>query len=147
MLMSRMFQIAAVVAPVSAEIVTATFNALYDDPSRPLSEVSCWRKDVGFMPHLDWKLQKDAVGFIGIDSLSRLNTANCFSCWMISYNGKTISLLAIDGSNSGVVMSLDALQSLTDGRALELDHIDVNAIEVDTSHCGIQAQKLHAHDF
>nr|ABE97921.1 snodprot2 [Trichoderma virens] len=146
MLASRLFQIAAIVAPVSADIVSATFDTIYDDPSRSLSEVACWRKPTGFMPNLDWKLQKDAVGFIGVDSITRLNSSKCFSCWTLEYNDKSISLLALDGADSGIVMSLNALQFLTDGRAHELGRVDIYATEVDTSKCGYR-KKLHAYDF
>ncbi|KAL7933108.1 hypothetical protein V8C35DRAFT_304940 [Trichoderma chlorosporum] len=147
MLASRLFQIVTIVAPVSAGIVSATFDTLYDDPSRSLSEVACWKPDTGFLPNLDWKIQQDAVGFIGMDSILGSSSAKCFSCWKIEYNGKIISLLALDGTDSGIVMSLDALQFLTDGRAHELGRVDVNAIEVDTSNCGQPADKLHAYDF
>ncbi|KAL6690932.1 eliciting plant response like protein [Trichoderma pleuroticola] len=147
MLVNRLFRIAAVVAPVSAEVVSATFDPLYDDPSRSLNTVACWRKNIGFMPNLDWQLQQDAVGFIGLDSIDRLNSAKCLSCWTLEYNDKTISLLALDSAESGIVMSLDALQFLTDGRARELGRVDVHAKEVDTSECGLPAYILHAYDF
>ncbi|KAK4066831.1 hypothetical protein Trihar35433_7258 [Trichoderma harzianum] len=147
MLASRLFQIAAVVFPVSAEVVSATFDPLYDDPSRSLNTVACWRKNIGFMPNLDWQIQQDAVGFIGLNSIDRLNSRKCFSCWTLEYNDKTISLLAIDSAESGIVMSLNALQYLTDGQAHELGRVDVHAKEVDTSECGLPANMLHAYDF
>ncbi|KAL7949288.1 hypothetical protein V8C42DRAFT_310479 [Trichoderma barbatum] len=147
MLVSCLFRLVAIVAPVSAGIVSATFDTRYDDPSRSLSEVACWKKNIGFMPNLDWKFQQDAVGFIGVDSIGRLNSAKCLSCWTLGYNGKTISLLALDSADSGIVMSLDSLQFLTDGRAHELGRVDIHAIEVDTSKCGLPASKLHAYDF
>ncbi|KAL6860808.1 Cerato-platanin domain-containing protein [Trichoderma novae-zelandiae] len=147
MYLSRLFQVAALVGPVSAETVSATFNSLYDDPYRSLSEVVCWRENIGFMPNLDWTLQQDAVGFIGVDKIKGLNSGKCFTCWTLSYEGRAISLLALDGADSGVVMSFNALQYLTDGRAQELGRVDIEAVEVDTSECGVPASKLHAYDF
>lgn len=99
------------------------------------------------MPNLDWQIQQDAVGFIGLNSIDRINSGKCFTCWTLGYNDKTISLLAIDSAESGVVMSLDAFQYLTDGRAHELGRVDVHAKEVDTSECGLPANILHAYDF
>lgn len=99
------------------------------------------------MPNLDWQLQQDAVGFIGLDSINQLNSGKCLSCWTLEYNDKTLSLLALDSAESGIVMSLDALQYLTDGRARELGRVDVHAKEVDTSECGLPAYILHAYDF
>ncbi|EGR45099.1 uncharacterized protein TRIREDRAFT_111449 [Trichoderma reesei QM6a] len=145
--LSRLFQVALLVGSASAEVMSATFNSLYDDPSRSLSEVTCWRKNIGFMPNLDWTLQQDAAGFIGLDKVNGLNSVKCFTCWKLSYEGKTISLLALDGAESGVVMSFSALQFLTDGRAQELARVDVDAVEVDTAECGFPASKLHAYDF
>lgn len=99
------------------------------------------------MPNLDWKLQKDAVGFIGIDTIKSTSSAGCFSCWRLDYGDKHISLLVIDSADSGFVLSLNAMQSLTDGQALELVRIDVEATEVEVSNCGIQAADLHKYDF
>lgn len=124
-----------------------TFNTLYDDPSRSLSEVSCWRKGAGFKPNLDWKIQKDAVGFIGIDAIHAFSQAQCFSCWKLEYGDKHVSLFAIDGADSGFVLSLNAMQSLTGGQARELVRIDVEATQVDVSNCGISAAELHKYDF
>ncbi|KAM0248843.1 hypothetical protein ACHAQJ_009275 [Trichoderma viride] len=147
MLLLRICQVAAIAGSVSAETVSATFNTLYDNPSRTLSEVACWKKDNGFKPNLDWKLQKDAVEFIGIPAIKGPSSAKCFSCWELDYGDKHISLLAIDGTDSGFVLSLSAMQSLTDGQALELVRIDVQATEVNISKCGMLAADLHMYDF
>jgi hypothetical protein len=96
---------------------------------------------------LDWKVQEDAVGFIGIRAIKGFSSAKCFSCWRLDYGDKHISLLAIDSTDSGFVLSLNAMQSLTDGQALELVRIDVHATEVDVSNCGISVAELHKYDF
>ncbi|TFB06920.1 Protein SnodProt1 [Trichoderma ghanense] len=145
--LSGLFQVAALVGSAAAETMSATFNTLYEDPSRSLSEVTCWRKNIGFMPNLDWTLQQDAAGFIGLDKINGLNSGKCFTCWRLSYEGRAISLLALDGTDSGVVMSFRALQYLTDGRAQELGRVEIDAVEADTSECGVPATKLHAYDF
>ncbi|KAK1255504.1 hypothetical protein MKX08_009499 [Trichoderma sp. CBMAI-0020] len=139
-------QVAAIISLASAETVSVTFNSLYDDPSRPLSEVACWRKDTGFMPNLDWKIQKDALDFIGIDAIRGSSHAQCFSCWKLEYGDKHVSLFAIDSADSGFVLSLNAMQSLTGGQARELAHIDVEATQVDASNCGISVAELHKYD-
>lgn len=90
---------------VSHLYIIVTFDTAYDDPSRSLSEVACWRKGTGFMPNLDWKLQKDALEFIGIKAIRGFSSAQCFSCWKIEYGDKQISLFAIDSADSGIVLS------------------------------------------
>lgn len=99
------------------------------------------------MPNLDWKIQKDALDFIGIDAIRGSSDAQCFSCWKLEYGDKHVSLFAIDGADSGFVLSLNAMQSLTGGQARELVRIDVEATQVDVSNCGISAAKLHKYDF
>jgi hypothetical protein len=99
------------------------------------------------MPNLDWKIQKDVVGFIGIDAIRGSSHAQCFSCWKLEYDGKHVSLFAIDGADSGFVLSLNAMQSLTGGQARELARINVEATQVDVSNCGISAAELHKYDF
>lgn len=96
---------------------------------------------------MDWKLQKDAVGFIGIDAIHGFSSAQCFSCWRLDYGGKHISLFAIDSADSGFVLSLNAMQSLTGGQARELVRIDAKVTQVDVENCGISAARLHQYDF
>ncbi|KAL7810212.1 Cerato-platanin domain-containing protein [Trichoderma aethiopicum] len=99
------------------------------------------------MPNLDWTLQQDTAGFIGLDKIDGMNSGKCFTCWTMSYGDRAISLLALDGANSGIVMSFNALQYLTDGRAQELGRVNIDAVEADPSECGVPASKLHAYDF
>lgn len=165
MILLSICQVAAIISLVSAENVSGkqvtppiawpilylyiivTFNTLYDIPSRSLSEVACWREGTGFEPNLGWKFQQDAVGFIGIDTILSFSSAQCLSCWKLEYGDKHMSLLAIDSADSGFVMSLSAMQSLTDGQARKLGRIEVKATQVDESNCGLSAAELHAYDF
>jgi hypothetical protein len=96
---------------------------------------------------LDWKIQQDAMSFIGIDAIRGFSSSQCFSCWKIEYGGKHVSLFAIDSAESGFVLSLDAMQSLTGGQARELVRIDAKATQVDASYCGISVADLHKYDF
>lgn len=96
---------------------------------------------------MNWKLQKDAGSFIGIDAIHGFSSAQCFSCWKLEYGDKHISLFAIDSADSGFVLSLDAMQSLTGGQARKLVQVDVKATQVDVANCGISAADLHKYDF
>ncbi|KAL7789146.1 Cerato-platanin domain-containing protein [Trichoderma ceciliae] len=147
MFLSRFFPIATILIPASAETATVTSNKLYDDPLRPLSEVACWRKGTGFMPNLDWKLQKDAGAFIGIPIIQDLSSAACFSCWEVNCNGIVGHFLALDGTDSGFVISLKAMQSLANSEAQGLMSLDANVTEVDILNCGISTHEIHKYDF
>ncbi|KAL7892988.1 eliciting plant response-like protein [Trichoderma sp. SZMC 28014] len=146
MLLLGICQVAAIVSLASAETVSVTFNTLYDDPSRSLSEVACWKEGTGFKPNLDWQIQKDALGFIGIDAIHGPSQAQCFSCWKLEYGDKQVSMFAIDGANAGFVLSLNAMQFLTSGQARELVRVDMEATQVDVSNCGLSAAELHQYD-
>lgn len=122
-----------------------TTRKAYDDPLRPLSEVICWRKNNGFKPNLDWKLQRDAIAFIGIPAIKSSSSASCLTCWKVNYNGVVKYFLALDGSDSGYVLSVGDMLSLTGG-AQELS-IDAEATEVSTANCGLSALDLHGYDF
>lgn len=86
---------------------------------------------------MDWKLQRDAVEFIGIDAIHSFGLAQCRSCWKLEYGDKHKFLFAIDSADSGFVLSLNAMQYLTGGQARELVRIDAKATQVDVSNCGI----------
>ncbi|KAL7972375.1 Cerato-platanin domain-containing protein [Trichoderma sp. SZMC 28014] len=141
----RFIHIAAFLLSASAEIVTVTTKKAYDDPSRPLNEVTCWRKNIGFMPNLDWKLQRDAVAFIGIPTIKSTSSRSCLTCWEVNYNGVAKYFLALDGSDSGYVLSVKDMLSLT-GDAKE-SSIHAEVTEVSTTNCGLSAMDLHGYDF
>ncbi|EHK45973.1 hypothetical protein TRIATDRAFT_41390 [Trichoderma atroviride IMI 206040] len=141
----RFFHLAAFLLSASSKIVTVTTRKSYDDPLRPLNGVTCWRKNTGFMPNLDWKLQRDAVAFIGIPAIKSTGSLSCFTCWKISYNSVENYFLALDGSDSGYVLSVRDMLSLT-GEAHELS-INAEVTEVNVANCGLSALDLHAYDF
>lgn len=97
------------------------------------------------MPNLDWKLQRDAVAFIGIPAIKSFGSASCLTCWKVTYNGVVKYFLALDGSDSGYVLSVEDMLSLT-GKAQELI-LDAEVTEVNTKDCGLPALELHAYDF
>ncbi|UKZ94846.1 uncharacterized protein TrAFT101_009702 [Trichoderma asperellum] len=145
MVFLRFFHIATFLLSASAKYVTVTSKKAYDDPLRPLSEVRCWRKNIGFMPNLDWKLQRDAVAFMGIPTIKSPGSASCFSCWKVNYNGVVKYFLALDASDFGYVLSVRDMESLT-GEVHELS-LDAEVTEVDTINCGLSSLELHAYDF
>lgn len=97
------------------------------------------------MPNLDWKLQRDAIAFIGIPTIKNSGSGSCFTCWRVNYDGVVKYFLALDGSDSGYVLSAKDMMSLT-GEAQRLS-IGADVTEVDTANCGLSALDLHRYDF
>lgn len=69
----------------------------------------------------------------------------CTTCWELHYPTlrKSIKVLAMDGADSGIVLSLKTMNTLTNGRAEELGSIEVEAVEIPMVSCGARDQSWH----
>ncbi|KAH9033993.1 immunomodulatory protein [Lactarius deliciosus] len=65
------------------------------------------------------------------------NSPACGSCWTISFGGKSINVIAVDHAGDGFNLSLEAMNTLTNGHAQELGVINAQATQVDPSQCGL----------
>lgn len=65
------------------------------------------------------------------------NSPNCGTCWQLSYQGVTINVLAIDYAAAGFNIALEAMNKLTNGNAVQLGKVQVNAQQVTSSVCGL----------
>nr|AVH85517.1 rCPA1 [synthetic construct] len=123
-----------------ASTADLSYDTHYDDPSLPLSGVTCSDGDNGMItkgyntageipnyPH---------VG--GAFTVETWNSPNCGKCYKVTYNAKTIFLTAIDHSNSGFNIAKKSMDVLTNGRAEELGRIKVTYEEVASSLCGLK---------
>lgn len=61
----------------------------------------------------------------------------CGTCWTLTYNAKTITVLAIDHASPGFNIALAAMNDLTNGQASQLGRIDATATQVPISQCGL----------
>jgi hypothetical protein len=74
---------------------------------------------------------------IAIDTIAGYESDDCLSCWIVEYGATARPFLAIDGAESGVVASLEGMNSLTGGFAVELDEIWATAVKTDLLDCGL----------
>lgn len=64
------------------------------------------------------------------------DSANCGTCWNLSYAGKSINVLAVDHAGPGRFnIALKAMNTLTNGHAVELGAVQVTYKQVDASKC------------
>ncbi|KAK2049579.1 hypothetical protein LZ31DRAFT_549140 [Colletotrichum somersetense] len=127
-----------------ANAQTITYDTIYDQGERPLSEVACWNPTVpGLFPDCDdWLLQKNIpIGIVSIPSITGWEDPDCITCWMVTWEegARTSMLLAIDGSKEGFVTSLRSMNLLTDGQAKDfnrLEPLEVRASRVSMRNCG-----------
>ncbi|CDO71857.1 hypothetical protein BN946_scf184940.g4 [Trametes cinnabarina] len=123
----------------SALGVTVSYDQTYDNSSGSLSTVACsdgsnglltkGYSTLGSLPHFP------NIG--GAAAIAGWNSAQCGTCWKLTYNGKSINVLAIDHAQSGFNIALEAMNTLTGGQAVQLGRIDATATQVAASQCGL----------
>ncbi|KAK4138515.1 hypothetical protein BT67DRAFT_431105 [Trichocladium antarcticum] len=135
---SSIFGIAALVAAASATSVS--YDQGYDNAARPLTDVACSDGVNGVMWKYNWNVQGDIKNFPfigGSAAIGGWNSPNCGTCWETSWGGKTIHVLAIDHAGSGLNIGLNAMQALTNGRAVELGRVEAQVTQVGLDKCGL----------
>ncbi|KAI0798629.1 Cerato-platanin [Irpex lacteus] len=118
---------------------TVTYDNIYDHYSLPLGNVACSDGSnglltkgytvLGSLPHFP------LIG--GAPAVSGWNSPACGTCWSLTYNGKTIYVLAIDTGGEGFNLSEEAMNMLTNGQAEALGKVTVDASQVGTEMCGL----------
>jgi hypothetical protein len=84
--------------------------------------------------------QGDAVSFPyigGAAAINAWNSPNFCTSWSPTYNGKTIHILAIDHTGTGLNLGLAAMNDLTNGHAIEFGRVDAQVQQAPLSNCGL----------
>ncbi|EFW99471.1 epl1 protein [Grosmannia clavigera kw1407] len=124
----------------AASAVSVSYDTGYDDSSRSLTVVSCSDGTNGLITRYGWQTQGSVSKFPyigGADAIAGWNSANCGTCWQLTYNGRSINVLAIDHAGSGFNIAQAAMNDLTNGQAASLGRIDATATQVAVSNCGL----------
>lgn len=120
--------------------LTVSYDQGYDNAARPLTDVACSDGVNGVMWKYNWNVQGDIKNFPfigGSAAIGGWNSPNCGTCWEASWGGKTIHVLAIDHAGSGLNIGLNAMQALTNGRAVELGRVEAQVTQVGLDKCGL----------
>ncbi|KAI0373211.1 immunomodulatory protein [Pilatotrama ljubarskyi] len=132
--------LAALAALVPSTLgVTVSYDESYDNGSASLGTVTCSDgpnglltkgfSTFGSLPHFP------NIG--GAAAIAGWNSAQCGTCWQLTYNSKSINVLAIDHADAGFNIALGAMNTLTNGQAQQLGRIDATATQVAASQCGL----------
>ncbi|KAJ3487142.1 hypothetical protein NLI96_g3731 [Meripilus lineatus] len=122
-----------------AATVTVSFDQAYDNGGSSLATVACSDGANGL-------LTKGFTTFNSLPSFPRIggaaaiagfNSANCGTCWKLTFNGTSINVLAIDHAGAGFNIALAAMNTLTKGNAIFLGRINADATQVAASACGL----------
>ncbi|KAI0332892.1 Cerato-platanin [Cubamyces sp. BRFM 1775] len=123
----------------AALAVRVTYDELYDNASQDIEALTCADGSNG-LETLGYTTLGSLPSFPnvgGAAAVTGFNSPNCGSCWQLTYNGTSINVLAVDHAAEGFVLSLEALNTLTNGQGLELDLVEAEVQEVQRSQCGL----------
>ncbi|KAH8991579.1 Cerato-platanin [Lactarius akahatsu] len=129
--------LAALFSVASADNVR--YNTFYDNSQTSLNNVACSDGRNGL-------ITKGFTTFGSLPSFPNIGAAKaigawnsplCGSCWELTYGGNTIYVTAIDTVGDGFDLSLKAMNTLTNGKAQQLDVVNAQATQVDESYCGL----------
>ncbi|KAI0317865.1 Cerato-platanin [Amylostereum chailletii] len=128
-----------ILAAASAYATTVSYDQTYDNKSGLLTTVACSDGPQGLIPHgyNDFGDLPTFPHIGGASAIAGWGSTSCGSCWHLTYQGKTITVLAIDHTDDGFNLSLEAMNDLTDGQAEFLGRVDATATQVDRSQCGL----------
>ncbi|TGO22152.1 hypothetical protein BPAE_0180g00180 [Botrytis paeoniae] len=124
--------------------IQVTYDPGYDNAARSLSVVSCSNGPNGLETRFpQYKVQGDLPTFARIGGASTIagwNSPNCGTCYTLTYQGVSINILAIDAAATGFNIAESAMNTLTNGRAVELGNIDADWTLVTPEECGLPAE-------
>ncbi|KAI0373180.1 Cerato-platanin-domain-containing protein [Pilatotrama ljubarskyi] len=119
--------------------VSVSYDEAYDHASSSLATVACsdgthglltkGYKTFGALPHFP------NIG--GAAVVGGWNSAECGTCWQLTYKNKSVNVLAVDHAQKGWNVALGAMNALTGGKARQLGRIEATAKQVDKSKCGL----------
>ncbi|KAG6840617.1 hypothetical protein C0991_005516 [Blastosporella zonata] len=133
-----------VLLPTLALAVTLSYDQTYDNSGQSLNTVACSDGPNGLI----------TAGFTTFGSLPKFpyiggaqavaawDSPNCGTCWNLTYTNpkgvsKSISVLAVDHTDTGFNIALEAMNVLTANQATFLGRVDVTAAQVAASVCGL----------
>ncbi|KAJ4363556.1 hypothetical protein N0V83_009852 [Neocucurbitaria cava] len=120
--------------------ISVSYDTGYDDASRSMNAVSCSDGPNGLETKHGWQTQGAVAGFPhvgGYQGIAGWGSDQCGTCYGITYNGKTVYVLAIDHTATGFNLAKQAMDELTNGQAEFLGRIEANYAQVDVSNCGL----------
>ncbi|KAI0204292.1 EC5 protein [Astrocystis sublimbata] len=138
MQLSNIFSFLTLACATSA--ITVAYDQGYDDASRSMTAVSCSDGANGLITKYGWQTQgavKKFPNIAGAAAVAGWNSAQCGTCWKLTYKGKSVNVLAVDHSAAGFTLSLKAMNDLTGGQAVALGRIDATSAQVAKSACGL----------
>ncbi|PSR80301.1 hypothetical protein PHLCEN_2v6773 [Hermanssonia centrifuga] len=119
--------------------VSISYDQAYDNTSTSLAEVACSDGSNGLLTKGFTTLGSlpnfPSVG--GAAAIPGWNSTECGSCWELTFNGTTVTVLAVDHTEDGFNISEEAMNLLTGGQAVAVGRVDATVAQVNASACGL----------
>ena len=127
---------------IAAGLVSATqrasYDNTYDNASGSMDSVACSDGPNGLANKYPTFGNLPTFPNIGGASvIAGWNSANCGTCWNLTFEGVSILVTAIDHTDDGFNLAEAALNTLTDGNAEFYGAVQVDVAQVDKSLCGL----------
>ncbi|KAH7115101.1 heat-stable 19 kDa antigen precursor [Dendryphion nanum] len=120
--------------------ITVSYDTGYDDAGRSLNVVSCSDGSNGLITRFGWQTQGQIPSYPyigGYQGVAGWNSPQCGTCYGVTYNQKTIYVLAIDHTANGFNIGKQALDDLTNGNAEQFGRVEAQYVQVENSNCKI----------
>ena len=118
--------------------ITVSYDTGYDDRGKSLATVACSDGQNGLMTKYGWSTVGNIPSYPyvgGYQGVSGWNSPQCGTCYGVTYNGRTIYVLAIDFVGQGFNIAKAAMNDLTNGQAEKLGRINAAYTQVPLSNC------------
>jgi len=122
--------------------VMLSYDPAYDNSATSINAVACsdGSNGMGMRGYTTLGSLPNFPNIGGAPAVEGWNSANCGTCWKLTYGnngtGHAIYMLAVDRGN-GFVTSVEAMNTLTNGNAVDLGTTNVTAQRVNSSNCGL----------
>ena len=131
---------AALASPTRrTETLKVTFDQTYDNAGQSLATVACSNGANGLLTKgftTFGSLPDPYIG--GSQFVSGWNSTECGSCWTLSYNGKSLNLIAIDTAGVGFNIAKGAFDYLADAHAEQIGSFEATVESADPKACGFK---------
>jgi len=137
----KFFSIAAAFAlAIPAALAdTVRYDQTYDNSGQSLSTVSCSDGPNGLLTK-GYTTFGSLPTFPNIGAAAAVTgygSAECGSCWKLTYNGTSVTVIAMDHAGDGFNLSLESMNTLTNNQAQFLGSVAATVESLDPSQCGL----------
>ena len=123
----------------TATTVSVSFDQTYDNAGTSLATVSCSDGSHGLLTkgYTTFGSLPSFPNIGGASVVTGWNSDQCGTCWSLTYNGKSINVLAVDSATNGWNIGLEAMNALTGGQAELLGRVGAVVSLADSAQCGL----------